>query len=379
MNKKKVLFLYMHEPEPLPIQMISLLKNTNKYQVSLLYYQRINTPVGIPFSELLDSDQCISVPLPVINHFFKKFLNRCLAFIMLTITIKVLRPDVIHAWNFEMALAARLATIRLKNTKIVFSLQDTTEWMQPPLVKAIQRWVYRGVEQIFVTSLGFETQFLRRFRLIEDEQAVAYVPNVPPSAQFAHFEPRISGPELTVGYIGTFRGEKGIRTLVEAAALARDNGANVRVLFAGKGIAGEIIERFAEESKFVDYLGPYHHEQISNIYNQVDIIYALYDQSYDKKIHLAYRLCEAVNCRLPIIVAKGSHMADIVERHNIGVVVDIGDVKGLARELKCLHQSQEKRNRISQNCEKILSQFVFEHYQWEIYRTYEELWGTTTL
>lgn len=376
--RKKVLFLFQHQPVPLPVHMMHLLSSTGKYQVTLLYYHRINSLVGLPLSGLLDPEQCLAVTVPAGNHLFSKIVNRCLAFTLFVKIIRALKPDVIHTWNLEMLLAARIAARSLKHTKVVLTLQDTTEWMLSPIFKVVQRWAYRGADLVFVTSQGFETHFLRRFHLIPDDQEVVFVPNVPPSTQFARFEPRTSGNALTVGYIGNFRGEEGLRTLVEAAKLARAGGANIQVLFAGTGIARGLVEKLAQENAFVDYLGPYRHDnQILDIYGKVDLIYAVYDQSYDKKIHLAYRLCEAVNCRLPIIVAKGTHMAEVVERHGIGVSVEVGDVEGLARELEMLYQSREKRIQIALNCEKARPQFVFEYYQEQICRAYEGLWSVS--
>jgi len=287
-----------------------------------------------------------------------------------------LKPDVIHALNWDMLLAARLAAFMLRSTKVVFALQDTTEWMLHPIAKAVQRWAYRGADVIIVTSKGFEARFLRRFNLISDEKKVVFVPNVPPLQQFARFEPHPPGESLTVGYIGLLRGEEGIRSLVSAAGLARNRGAKVRVLFAGKGTGLDLVEELAEKHTYVDYIGPYRHEDILDIYSEVDVLYGVYDRSYDKKIHLAYRLCEAVNCRLPLIVAKGSHMADVVETHGIGVSFELGDVDGLAGELVEFYHSHEKRNRIASNCERVRTQFVFETYQDRILEAYDGLWGS---
>lgn len=376
--RKAVLFLYGNRPEPLPIHMLHLLGGTDKYRASILYYDRVNSPVSIPLSGLLDPKQCSVVTWPVGKHLFSKIINRCIVLARFIKTIRALNPDVIHAWNLEMLLVARIAAGRSKHAKVVFSLQDTTEWMLSPLAKAVQRWAYRGADLIFVTSQGFEFLFLRRFHLIRDEQKVVFVPNVPPAAQFTRFKPRTPGTVLTVGYIGLFRGVEGIRTLVEAVRLARDEGANIRALFAGTGIERDLVVRLAKENSFLDYHGPYRHDQdILDIYGKVDLLYAIYGQSYDKKIHLAYRLCEAVNCRLPIIVAKGTHMSKVVGTHNIGISIELGNVEGLARELTEFYRSPEKRICIALNCEKARPQFVFEYYQERILEAYGSLWTGT--
>jgi len=374
MMRRKVLFLYGNRPQPLPIHMMHLLNSTDEYQAELLYFNREDSSVCLPLSGLLDQEQCSRVTWTVGNHLISKIVNRCIVLGLFVKRIRSRTPDVIHAWNFDMLLAARIAASTLRHAKVVFTLQDTTEWMLSPIARAVQRWAYRGVDLIFVTSQGFEARFLRRFHLIADEQEVVFVPNVPPAQQFARFKPRKPGTEVTVGWIGLFRGKKGIRTLFEAVQLARDRGADVRLLCAGKGPECDLVERLAEGNTFVDYLGPYRHDQeILDLYGKVDILYAIYDQSYDKKIHLAYRLCEAVNCRLPIIVAKGTHMSEVVETQGIGVSVELGDVEGLAQALAMFHQSYAKRMEIAVNCEKARPQFVFEFHQERISEAYEGL------
>jgi succinoglycan biosynthesis protein ExoL len=378
--RKKVLFLYGNRPEPLPIHMMRMLNSTHEYRVELLYFNRKDSSVSLPLSGLLDQEQCSRVTWPAGNHLISKIVNRCIVLGLFVKRIRAKTPDVIHAWNFDMLLAARIAASTLRHTKVVFTLQDTTEWMLSPIAKAVQRWAYRGVDLVFVTSQGFETRFLRRFHLIADEQEVVFVPNVPPAEQFAHFEPRELGAGVTVGYIGLFRGKEGITTLFEATRLARDRGAHVRLLFAGKGPECDLVERLAGGNTFVDYLGPYRHDQeILDLYGKVDILYAVYDQSYDKKIHLAYRLCEAVNCRLPIIVAKGTHMSDVVERHGIGVSVELRDVEDLAQALAMFFQSHANRMQIAANCEKVRPQFAFGFYQERISEAYEGLWNNALL
>jgi glycosyltransferase involved in cell wall biosynthesis len=284
-------------------------------------------------------------------------------------------PDVIHAWNFDMLLAARVAAVGRRKLKIVFSLQDTTPWMVRPHLMSVQRWVYRGTDLFFVTSQGFERLFLRKFGLISEKKPVVFVPNVPLERQFRDFIPRDADESLVVGYVGLLRAEEGLRALVDAAAEAQGAGVDVRVLFAGKGLLEEVVGEAASRFSFVEYLGPYRHDDdIREIYQKVDLLYGVYDRSYDKEIHLAYRFCEAVNCRKPIIVAEGTHMCAETQRYGVGLCVPLGDVVRLAEELVTLYKSRERRVEIAENCEMARREFVFEHYEERICHAYQELW-----
>jgi len=336
--------------------------------------------VSIPLSGQLGDIECHPVNWPVGKWFGSKFFYRIILLALLVQRIRGLKPDVIQAWNFDMLLAALLAAMTLPGARVVFSLQDTDEWMLSRPLRVIQRWVYKHVDLFFVTSQAFESHLLRRFNLIPEQAKVVFVPNVPPAHFFANFQPRQGQAGLTVGYIGFFRGRQGIANLVQAAQQARTQGCSVRLLFAGVGKEKDFIAQFVRTNDFIELAGPYRYdEMILDLYGKVDVLYAIYDQSYDKQIHLAYRLCEAINCRLPIIVARGTHMAEVAERHGVGVSVDHGDVAGLAAALKALQQDHDLRSRIAANCEAIRHQFVFEFYENTILDAYKTLWPTPCL
>jgi glycosyltransferase involved in cell wall biosynthesis len=371
---QKALFLYGNQPEALPVSMMLYLRRLGTYQVDLIYWERIGSRISVPLTARLSEVQRYPVRWPVGRSFISKLWHRIVLLLLFVKQIRALRPDIIHAWNFDMLLAARLAVATLPQSKLVFTLQDTTQWMLSRSLRSLQRWVYRKVDILFVTSEGFDTELLRRFRLIPEHTRVHFVANAPPAQFFAKFEPRKAQGDLTVGYIGFLRGRQGITTLVKAAELARQEGSPVSLLFAGTGVDQELVDAFAKKDKHIKVAGPYRYEEhILDLYRQVDVLYAVYDSSYDKKIHLAYRLCEAINCRLPIIVAKGTHMAEVTERLGVGVSVEAGDVAGLATALKNLHANESLRSRIARNCQAHRHEFVFEFYEDRILQAYKEL------
>ncbi len=377
-REKRVLFLYPNRPENLPINMITMLNNTESYGVQLVYLDRTDSPACIPMTGLLNEERCFSIRWPVGKNIFTKIINRIIILGFFVRKIRKLQPDVIHAWNLDMLLAARLAAKRLPNTKVVFTLQDTTRWMLSGLVKKLQRWAYKGVDLFYVTSKQFESRYLRRFGLISDDTEVVYIPNVPVSSMFADFRPREIRARLVVGYIGMLRGTEGIKSLVKAVQLARNNGIDIRVLFAGTGVGRNLVAKLSRKhGDFITHEGPYRHDRdILDLYSRVDVLYAIYDDSYDKQIHLAYRLCEAINCHLPTIVATGTNMAKIVNEHGVGISVRLGDVNELTAALMDLCRDQEKRKMIASNCEAIRCEFEFEYYEAKIRAAYAGLWNS---
>lgn len=359
---KNVLFLFANRPFPLQVRMMQLLEKDG-YVTAMLCMTRRGSSHNIPLTGSLRKAQVTVIEAPIGQHPFVKVINKLNHIRLFARGIRQRAPQIVHAWNFEMLLAAVLAKRRLPELAIVYTLQDTTPWMVRPATFAFQRWAHRHVDAWFVTSRGFETGLLRPYRLVDEEVAVSYVPNSPPAHLFADFAPRLPQEEMVIGCIGTLRGEEGLRTLVEAVARARHAGENIRVLFAGSGISQSLVEQFAREHAFVEYFGPYQYERdILNIYARIDVFYAVYDRSHDKRIHLAYRLCEAVCCGLPIIVAEGTHMAKVAEGHGVGGAVPIGDVGLLKKQLITWSRDPAQRRAIMQNASSAQPSFTFNSY-----------------
>ena len=372
--KRKIVFVFGNRPLPLLVNIFKLLEDTGEYHVELIYQNRVKSPVSVPMTDRIRESQCSAITWPVGRSRLAKTFNRIITIGLFVKKIRSVRPQVIHAWNLDALIAARLAAIGRHQTKIIFTLQDTTEYMLSEPFKILQRWAYWQTDLIFVTSQQFESHFLRKFHLISNEKKVLFVPNVPPSRLFATFQPRRIKQEITVGYIGAFKGAKGITMLVEAARLARLEGCNIKVLFAGIGLDRGLVESLACENHFVDYFGPYQYDTaILDLYAKVDLIYAIYNQTYDKNIHLAYRLSEAVNCRIPIIVADGTYMSEVVKAYDIGVSISFGDIEGLANVFIELYRNKKEIMRLSGNCETVRERFIFETYQRTICDGYRDL------
>ena len=374
-RKKCILFLCGNKPSPLELRIMATLERRGRgYSVELLYYDRGISKESMPMSALVNQRRASSIGGRVGKNVVSKAINRCIVLIKFVRKIRKLKPDVIQALSFDMLLAARISTIARNGSKIVFNLQDTQPWMVKPSLWWIQRWVYRGTDLFLVTSQGFISGYLRRFSLIDRVKPVVFVPNVPHDRQFGDFVPRAAGDVLTVGYVGLLRSEEGLLTLIRAASKARETGADVRLLFAGMGPMADLVDDAAERYQFVDSLGPYQYDQeICEIYGKVDVLYGVYDRSYDKKIHLAYRFCEAINCRIPILVGEGTHMCEEVKRLKVGLCVALGNEDELAEKLVGLYRSKEMRADIARNCEIARSKFVFEYYEEQINCAFDAL------
>lgn len=371
-SEAPILVLYGNRPQPLVFGMAALAQQASGRPVELLYLDDQESKVSIPLAARFQTMSLVRIRGKRGGSAFQRVSNGLLCIARFVKSIRRKRPHAVHAWNFDMLLAALMARITGRKFKILYTMQDTREWMISPFVRPIERWAYRAVSLVFVTSRGFENHLLRRFRLIPQKKRVVYTPNVPCADEFPDVVRHHSHNDFTIGYFGFIRGREALETLVTAAEVARSNGVVVRLLFAGIGTETDFVRQTAEEKDFVQFLGPYKHEDIGSLYAQVDALYAIYDQSYDKRIHLAYRICESINCGLPIIVAEDTHMAEVVAEYDVGVAVRFDDSEQLAAAVQELAGSPDRRKEIAENCKHARPDFVFETYEGTIRQAYAE-------
>jgi len=372
MGKKKILFLFGNRPTSLIVNMAALL-NQAGYNCLVAYHARSGSRVEIPLPSGADFSKYDFISTNVGKHWLVRSFGRIRALCWFTVRVWKESPIVVHAWHFDTLIAAYFSLLVRPRTKLIFHMQDTYPWMRGLIGRVVQKVVYKRVDQFFVTARPFENEFLRKFHLIQKQKPVVFMPNVPLRSMFSEHRERMNPEGLTIGYFGFIRGRSAISSLINAVESVSEQGYECRVVFAGIGVETEYVRELAEHNSQVDFLGPYKYQDIEDLYSQVDILYAVYDDGYDKKIHLAYRLCEAINCGLPIIVTKDTHMAELTEHYKVGASVTCGDSENLVSILIDLIENREKVKTYSENCRLARPDFVFENFQDSILSAYAGL------
>src|SRR5215218_10127562 len=290
-------------------------------------------PTAPLFQRLGDHARVIRVGLPV--RLFRQLYGPQAAIIA---PILAARADVVHVHLGEdLAVipvgtaAARLHRLPLVLTvhtslRHTLAVNDLRSAVLKTLGGSIERWGEHSAEAVLVI-----TPRLRRLLLSDgvDENSVHVIPpGVNPSLFEGPFEDPFSGVgKPRVLFVGRLAPQKGVGTLVEAAGLLEDPGA--QILLVGDGPERKALERESERIGVADrlhFVGFFAHDRVPAVLAHADLLIlpSLYEE-------LGTVLLEAMQAGLPIVASKIGGISDVIQDGVNGMLVPPGEPEALAR------------------------------------------------
>lgn len=267
--------------------------------------------------------------------------------------LKQIAPDCIYAESLDSLYIAVKYKKRHEAVAIVYEVADLREVfvsdsksLATKAIRHIEKKLFAHVDLLTVTSMSFYEKHYNAFLPVEN---CVYMPNMPDLSAFKQYKKKAQGM-FTIGFIGAVRYLKQMKMLVDAAEAC-----NVRVLFAGgaasKQQEKEIID-YCEGKRNIEITGKYdYYEDIANLYGRVDCVYAVYDADNPNVcIALPNKLYEAVYCELPIIIAKGTYLSDVVADWGVGVSVSHTETSELVDAIARLRDDAEYYEQFVRNC-----------------------------
>ncbi len=126
------------------------------------------------------------------------------------------------------------------------------------------------------------------------------------------------------------------------------------MLIAGFEDQPQIIEPMCRGKNNIEWVGRYDFKkQAAELYGKCDVMYSVYNADmHNVRVALPNKLYESVYCEIPLIVAKNTYLAQVVEDWGVGVAVDHKSVEELAGVICDLRDHPEMRDKISLNCRK---------------------------
>lgn len=349
-------FLLSYVPNPRMNKRIALFKELGN--VSVICTRRKSQ--NIWELEHRDIENFIyDIDLPSISHMFKRYL---LSYKFKRKALKKLnemQPDVICLEGLDCLQIANTYWKKHKKVKIIYEVADLREcfierqetFLERFITLLISKTEMKCIEHIaylIVTSRKF---YDCHYNKLVDSDKVIFMPNTPAQDAFVTYKKKTEGT-FTVGFIGGIRYLKQMKMLVD---VAQEVGCNV--IFAGTGgTLNEFaeIQEYCKNKPFIKFTGRYDYKkEIASLYSMVDCVYAVYDaDNPNVRIALPNKLYEAVLCKLPIIVAKGTYLSELVEHWGVGIAVDHKNSSELISALSDLRDNHEYYHAIEECCER---------------------------
>ena len=352
-QKMKIVFMQMHIPDPRTNKRIEVAKRVG--DVSVICVRRKTQDIWEPVhKDIPHYTFPLDIPTskePVKRFFVSQRFNR-----LALKKLNDISPDVIYCGGIDiLSLACRY---KQKNPKcrIFFEVADLREcFIEEPtslkgkaeriVLDAIERRCFKYVGHLCLTSMKF---YDAHYKNLIAKEKVIYTPNVPDISAFSDYHKKTEG-KFTVGFIGGIRYLKQMKMLVDAT---EEVGCNL--LFAGAGGTTSDFQEISEYCKgksWVRFTGKYDYKkQIAGLYGSVDCVYAVYDaDNPNVRIALPNKLYESVYCELPLIVAKGTYLSEIVSQYGIGFSINHKSKEELCSALCQLMDSTQYEN-IVENC-----------------------------
>lgn len=345
-------FLLTYVPDPRMNKRIGLAKEIDS--VSVICVRRRGMDLWEPFHRDVPHN-ILALEMPSIRHPVRR-LFACLHFFRYAFQkLRQAHPDIIFCEGIDCLLIAVLFSL-LKKTSIIYEVSDIRECyladrktVLTRIFSSFEKLLLKKVSLLIITSEMF---FDAYYRSLIDKDRVLYIPNSPDLRFFNDYR-KCPHENFTIGFIGGIRYLNQLKMLVDAGS--RIDGVSVFIAGgSGESNMEAELKAYAEGQKNITFLGRYDYAtQICGLYEKADCIYSVYDaDNPNVRVALPNKLYEAVYCELPIIVANGTNLANVVNKYGVGISVPHDDANGLADGIRRLMKRDSFYLSLVKNCHK---------------------------
>lgn len=267
--------------------------------------------------------------------------------------------------QFFTVCAAYLVS-RFKRIPFVFELRDI--W--PESIKAVgamkdsliirvleklELFLYQKADLIVTVTYSFKEILLNRGI---DPDKICVITNGVDTSRFYQTNKNVElvnqyGLEgkLIAGYVGTHGMAHHLETILEAAAIAQENGDSFRFILLGNGARKQSLVEMASEMKLknVIFLDSVPKDEVAGYWSLLDVsIIHLKKMDLFTSV-IPSKLFECMAMGIPILLGVRGESADIVQTNRVGFVFEPENAQQLYSQLVKLEEDSESYMRFQQN------------------------------
>lgn len=268
--------------------------------------------------------------------------------------LKINSYDYLHCHDLDGIITGYLANS--KQRKLIFDMHEIYEingnrQRNKFLIRLLVKFLQSKSEKIIYLNK------LQTLKLSEKSKSkLVYLPNYPETNNFFNAE-KVKSMKLRISYIGAVRQFKELKMIMDASVGIND----IDIKIHGAGVAYKKLKDIESNYYNVTVTGKYNYLDSIKLYNHTDILYAIYsNENLQYKGSYPVKLFEAIITKTPIIVNKNSVLADFVEKHGIGFVVNGNDVDAIRELIMYINKNDDVLQKKANNLEKIQHKFSWE-------------------
>lgn len=270
--------------------------------------------------------------------------------------------DIVHAYDFDTGYSARLCASIL-NKKFIYDIPDyyvdSHNMSGKPIGRVVRKLENRVIDSADATIICTEERKQQIYG--SHPKKLVVIHNTPDSA-VVNNDITLKLPKsgrLKLVYVGVLQESRFIDKIVDVVSKRQDCEFHI----GGFGSKMEnYFENAAKSYNNVFFYGRIPYATTIQLERECDVMCALYDPSIPNHKYAApNKFYEALFLGKPLIMAKNTGMASVVENNGIGVVIDYSE-EGLNRAIDYLIANRAKWKDIS-NIEHCLYE---EQYSWDV-------------
>lgn len=268
--------------------------------------------------------------------------------------LEEIKPDLVHVQGLDM-LKIACKYKKKYGTRVIYEVADLhrllVDKQKNPVRHVAQFYLKREdksltkhIDLLITTSRKYSERYFDAF---VPKEKTFYFPNVPNLKVFEGYQKKKKTDRLTVGYIGGVRYKKQIFNLLDAV-----KSCDMGLMLAGFEQEPVEVEPLCRNYRYGEWVGRFDFStQVKSLYEKCDIMYSVYDADMaNVRVAIPNKLYEAVYCEMPLIVAKGTYLEEIVTEWGVGVGVDHRDSAELTKVLARFKNDADYYNSMAENC-----------------------------
>lgn len=278
--------------------------------------------------------------------------------------------DIVHACDFDTAFVSFIFA-KIFKKKIIYDIFDfyVDSFSIPKFLKKLilhlDKYIISNSNVVILCTEKRKEQIVGSF-----PKKIEIIHNTPYDQEQKKecFE---FSEKVKIVYVGIL--VKKDRLIEELINIVKEN-PNYELHIGGFGILEKEIVEISKKYKNIIFYGKIPYWKTLELENKCDIMTAIYDPTIRNHYYAApNKFYEALMLGKPLIMVKNTGMADIVEKNNIGEIIDF-DKCSLKNAIKRLATRKNEWNKISEKMKKLYKrEFSWTEMEKRLIKLYEEL------